>query len=193
MATSKKDWEVATYMNLSKTGILGADGDLINENLVQGTSSQYQSASIGQYYTSLHTDTGFWGLVANDKVVYSVYFKAPPGKKIRARIQFYNSNEDRPNLYGNFINAGEEGVSIISFTLTSAQRAYSRMELLADCNDGTTNTDTFYWKKLKLEKGSTPTIWTPYESNGIPQGFIEGSDIFRVFDGHYEANEFIEF
>ena len=54
-------------------------------------------------------------------------------------------------------------------------------------------TDTFTIKQCKLEKGSVATAWVPNSSEfSNTQGFIEGSDVFRVFDGHYEAREFIE-
>lgn len=134
----------------------------VGENLLKGTSNQLLSASIAQYYTTIGQEsTTFWGLNAGDIATYSIYLKAPSDKKVRARIQFFNSDSDRPNIHGNYIEAGKEGYSTITWTMTSTQRAYSKMQLFVDCNDGTTNTNTFYYKEVKLEKGSTATPWMP--------------------------------
>lgn len=62
----------------------------------------------------IQEDTYFYDFKAGDTITYSVYLKAPADKKIRARVQFYNTDSDRPNLYGNYINAGEEGYSSIT-------------------------------------------------------------------------------
>ena len=57
-------------------------------------------------------------------------------------------------------------------------------------------TDTFTIKNCKLEKGSTATAWIPSPQDAIwvsdQQGFIEGSQIGRMFEGHVEMKEFIE-
>jgi len=56
------------------------------------------------------------------------------------------------------------------------------------------STDTFTIKQCKLEKGSVATAWVPNSSEwSNNQGFIEGSPIMKIFEGHVEANEFIEF
>lgn len=58
-------------------------------------------------------------------------------------------------------------------------------------------TDTFTIKYCKLEKGSVATAWVPSPKDvnftSEYQGFIENSPIARIFNGHLEANEFIEF
>lgn len=138
------------------------------ENLVENTSSILRSGSIDRYYTGLgHNSTDFFGLTTGDIATFRVYLKAPAEKKVKARIQFYTDNNNRISINGNWINAGDEGYSTITWTLTAAQRAYSQMQLLCDCNDGTTTTDTFYWKEVKLEKGSIATPWCPNSSDEL--------------------------
>jgi hypothetical protein len=151
----------------------------------------------------LHTSDTFWGLQENDTVVYRVYLKAPLEKKVRTRIQFYNSSSDRPSIHGNFIEAGQEGYSSISWTMTATQRAYARMELLVDCNDGTTNTDTFYWKNVKLERATKPTPWIPNSSDALytsfnftnastNSGFIKNDNTSQIYENRIDAHEFYE-
>ena len=57
-------------------------------------------------------------------------------------------------------------------------------------------TDTFTIKHCKLEKGSVATVWTPSPNDpcfaSAHQGFIEEGAMARIFEGHLEANEFIE-
>lgn len=138
------------------------------ENLVANTSSILRSGSIAQYYTELgHNSTDFFGLTTGDIATFRVYLKAPVEKKVKARIQFYTDGNNRISINGNWINAGDEGYSTITWTLTAAQRAYSQMQLLCDCNDGTTTTDTFYWKEVKLEKGFIATPWCPNSSDEL--------------------------
>ena len=138
------------------------------ENLVVNTSPILRSGSIAQYYTELgHNSTDFFGLTTGDIATFRVYLKAPAEKKVKARIQFYTDGNNRISINGNWINAGDEGYSTITWTLTAAQRAYSQMQLLCDCNDGTTTTDIFYWKEVKLEKGSIATPWCPNSSDAL--------------------------
>jgi len=66
--------------------------------------------------------------VANDSYTYSVLITAPATKKVRVRIQFYNSSSDRTSVTtSNWIEAGQTGISKMTSTLTSTQAAYAQM------------------------------------------------------------------
>ncbi len=158
-------------------GWSGGAGD----NLAPNTSKDFKAIAVPQYYYFIQEDANFYGLKANDIVTYSLYLKAPTDKKVRARIQFYNTESDRPNIHGNYINAGEEGYSTITWTMTATQRAYSKMQLLIDCNDGTTHSATGYYKELKLEKGSQRTAYTK-----APEEL--GIDITKITDSSGYGN-----
>lgn len=142
--------------------ILGEDLT-IGANLVSGTNPNTVAISIPQTYVKLSefTSTSFFGLQVGDTYTYSIKLIAPPTKDIKARIQFYTDSNNRTSITGNWIRKGEIGYSFITSTLTQAQRNYSQMELLIDCNDGTTHSDIGYYSEVKLERGSVQTPWVP--------------------------------
>lgn len=185
-------------MNLSKTGILRADGELINENLLLTTPKSYSPSSYCGYQFNISPNmtegTTYTISLWDVDVSHSEKAEADLGLDVywgggSIRLAYWHGTTYFTNGHADYLTK--------TFTITNAQAThanavnswfdiYNSVGYVA----GTRNMSIGKWK---LEVGSVPTIWTPYESNGIPQGFIEGSDIFRVFDGHYEANEFIEF
>lgn len=51
--------------------------------------------------------------------------------------------------------------------------------------------------RVKLELGTTPTVWIPHENDygyiGNTFGFIETGDKMSIYEGHIETPEFIEY
>ena len=185
-------------MNLSKMGILRADGDLINENLLLTIPKAYSPSSYCGYQFNISPnmteDTTYTISLWDVDVSHSAKAEANVG----VWVYWGGGSINLLSWYGpTYFTNGHADYLTKTFTITNAQATHANavnswLNIYNSVGyvEGTMNMHIGKWK---LEIGSTPTIWTPYESNGIPQGFIEGSDIFRVFDGHYEANEFIEF
>ena len=144
---------------------MGGVGDAC-PNIATGSWNVMTARSMGQYYDRLVYDTGFFGLSAGDTYTYSVKLTAPEGRPLRTRLQFYNTDSDRPNLYGTIVPAGTTGYSVLTDTLTATQRAYARMELLIQNVDTSQTTSvTYYAGDLKLEKGGVATPWVPHTSS----------------------------
>lgn len=80
--------------------------------------------------TKPYTD---WGIKAGDVVTFQVRIKSTSGKKLRARIEWFNSNDDRIPTFpdGAQVIENGEGVSTITQTVPSG---YSQMGLWIDAN-----------------------------------------------------------
>lgn len=219
-------------MNLSKTGILTADGELINENLFMSTSF-YNVSNFGSpasdysrplaYYngnTGMHdfkngediitlSASGNIGIcfvrLAEDiDLDSSSYYTISCWSKCSKE----NAHLDIGLSYYNTSNSGvwRGGSGAQNYNSINTWQFFTRTfkpdtDTKAICYCFTVvgssgGTDTFTIKQCKLEKGSVATAWIPSPQDSIYtsgyQGFIEGSSIARVFEGHVEANEFIE-
>ena len=113
-------------------------------------------------YTIVATSTTNFGLSVGDTYCWSVYVRVPTDqKKLKARVQFYNSGSDRTGPIGSTFVTNGEGLIYVTGTVLSG---YARMELLIDYNssiDVSTTDIPCYYKCGKLEKGrTTPTAWT---------------------------------
>lgn len=217
-------------MNLSKTGILRADGQNIDENLfinsgyfdlsTFGSSTGDYSKPLAIYNGSveLHTfkngeDTillssgGNIGICfvrlatdinldPNSDYTISCWSKcSKENAHLDIGLSYYNTSDTgvwrggSGAQYYNAVNTWQYFTR--TFKPDADTKAISYCFTVVGTNGGT---DTFTIKKCKLEKGSVATAWVPNSSEfSNTQGFIEGSNIFKVFGGHLEANEFIEF
>ena len=134
-------------------------------NLLLGTSSEYSNISVGQYAGSIasmpYSDLFNKGLNVGDMVTFSVYIKTSSGKKLRARLEHYNSNEDRTTKQGsNYIENGE-GFATLTTQLLDG---YDKLNVQIDANlTASTHTSTVVeqYKLAKIEKGNTSTDWSP--------------------------------
>ena len=162
--SQKEVTELAKGMMLHLPMYAGYPG--IGSNLCSGWEAM-QSKSVGQYYTSLITDTNFFGLKVGDTYTYRVKMTAPSTKGIKARVQYYTDGSTRTGPTSSItVAAGTTGYSYLTDTITEAKRAYSRMELLiTNANTSVTSSDTVYVGEVKLERGSTPTPWCPNGSS----------------------------
>ena len=142
----------------------------IGSNLCSGWQAM-QAKSVGQYYTSLITDTNFFGLKVGDTYTYRVKMTAPSTKGIRARVQYYTDGSTRTGPTSSItVAAGTTGYSYLTDTITEAKRAYTRMELLiTNADTSVVGPDTVYVGEVKLERGSNPTPWCP---NGSSSDYV---------------------
>lgn len=134
-------------------------------NLVTGTSDEYVSITLGQYYTRpgvLYTSdlVEKYGLTDGDEITFSIYLKSEGIKSLSARLQKWNSDNDRTNVCSDMIiPAGGEGRSSVTMTFDSS---YTRYDLCIQNVDTTDDSsETIYYKCVKLERGNKPTDWTP--------------------------------
>lgn len=74
-----------------------------------------------------------WGIKAGDVVTFQIRIKSTSGKKLRARIEWFNSGNDRVSTYPEGVQVIEngEGISTITQTVPSG---YSQMGLWLDAN-----------------------------------------------------------
>lgn len=159
-----------------------------NPNLCPLTSKQdWTALNTKNYYSILSTSTSNFGLSVGDTFTWSVYVKVPTEiKKLRARVQFYNSGSDRTGPTGSTYVINGEGRISVTGTILSG---YTEMHLCIDYNASsdiaTTNVECYY-KMPKLEKGSKVTSWIPYVSDPVYSAL--GLDSATEFDGSGLSN-----
>lgn len=119
--------------------------------------------SCSTYYGKLISSEDFFGLEVGETYTVRCRVKTDTGKKLAIRIQFYNSEDDRTSLWSNVYIQNGEGYTYYTSTLTEAQRAYNRMDILitTSTSTGITGNTTEYYRQLKLERGNIATDWTP--------------------------------
>ena len=140
-----------------------------NSNLCPLTNNQeWTAVGTDAYYTTLALSTSNFGLSAGDTFTWSMYVKVPTKiKTLKARVQFYNSDSDRTNYFGDTYITNGEGRIFVTGTVLSG---YSRMELLIDYNSSSDILSTnvvCYYKMPKLERGSVATSWCPHASDSL--------------------------
>ena len=140
-----------------------------NPNLCPLNSKQeWTAVNTKTNYTILSTSTSNFGLSTGDTFTWSVYVKVPTEiKKLRARVQFYNSGSDRTGPTGSTTVTNGEGRVFVKGTVLSE---YAEMQLCIDYNlssDITTTNVVCYYKMPKLEKSSVATPWCPHTSDSL--------------------------
>ena len=132
-----------------------------NANLALNTFYEMRPYTISSYYTKINNSTDFFNLSIGD--TYTCRAKITAGEKDTClRIQFY-TDDNKTNIFGNWVPAGTTGYSTITSTLTAEQRSYSQMRILL--SDDVKASTSGEYGELKLEKGSIATPWCPNNIN----------------------------
>lgn len=135
-------------------------------NLLSGTSSEWKAVSCDKYRaripeTSSEINPSDYGLQVGDTVTLGFYVKTTSGKKLRARIEFFNSSSDRTSVCGeDYVENGEGYV----YVTTVLRDGYSKIGLWVDAGltmNTITSTTTEYVKCVMFEKASKPSNWQP--------------------------------
>jgi hypothetical protein len=130
-------------------------------NLVTGTSSEYRSVTgsgWGDYADPLTNSTSI-PVVSGKTYSARIYLKTST-QKAQLRIRLYPSDNSTYNdVSGEYIEAGREGYSYVTFKVPSNRTRAFIMSARFGASD--TPSNTLQWKELKLEVGDKCTAWTP--------------------------------
>lgn len=135
-------------------------------NYLIGTNKEYRAFNLGRWYAILNTiNLSDLNLKAGDYITASCDIKVPSNaiKGGRIRVQFYNTDADRLQYYGEICNIGEEKRLKATVYIDSKLLQYKRINLLIE----STNTSItaveqgIQSRHEKLEIGNKPTDWSP--------------------------------
>ena len=131
-------------------------------NLIKGTSNIYYNFNCDRYRAPLFEQCKIkdLGLKAGDLITLSFYVSTTSGKKLRARIEFFNTASDRTSVFGKDAFENSEGFCYVTGKIPDG---YPEIGIYADVenvNVVTSHTSEKI-KEVKLEKGNKPTDWTP--------------------------------
>lgn len=135
-------------------------------NYLIGTNKDYKTFNLGQYSTILSTrKLSDLNLKVGDYITASCDLKVPPNaiKGGKIRIQFFNSDADRTQYYGEICNIGEEKRLKATVYIDSKLLQYKRVDLLIEStNTSITAVESgIQSRHEKLEKGNQATDWSP--------------------------------
>ena len=141
------------------------DLEIGGANLLLNTSAEYRELNTPQYvgiFTVLpYSDLLNKGLKIGDSITFSVYVKSTSGKKLRARLEHFNSEDDRKSTTGSQYIENAEGFVTVTTVLESG---YTSIRVMLDANltaNTITSTTLEQYKLAKLEKGNKVTSWSP--------------------------------
>lgn len=137
-----------------------------SRNLFRNTTNEYKDIGIGQWFTpvSQRKHCNYYGLVAGDKITFSLDIKSTSNKPLRARVDFYSEETGDVGktsyISTIIIPAGGEGKSYITAVIPNGKEY---IQLMLSNGDTTIVTNTVEkYKCVKLEKGdNTNPVWTP--------------------------------
>ncbi|MEQ3444154.1 phage tail protein [Enterococcus cecorum] len=135
-------------------------------NYLIGTNKEYKAFNLGQWSTSLSTrNLSDLNLKVGDYITASCDVKVPSNaiKGGKIRVQFFNSDADRTQYYGEICNIGEEKRLKATVYIDSKLLQYKRIDLLIEStNTGITAVESgIQSRHEKLEIGNKATDWTP--------------------------------
>ena len=196
-------------MGLSKTGVFSANGENLSNNLLLNSNgiivdkrnnaldsrTEYFAWDVGQSYANITTTT-------NITISFDLEMLVRDVSGYGGILQLYNTN-----------NKGLVQLSSVSYTFKNEYAVGDYINKRISLNttlvprDNPTQqknfiefytgygTNNFYKiSNVKIQTDTRSNIWTPNSIEGtLFHGFVEGTNIAKIFEGHVEANEFIEF
>ncbi|CAI3279996.1 tail fiber domain-containing protein [Enterococcus cecorum] len=135
-------------------------------NYLTGTHKDYKKFDLGQWAAILFSrDLSDLNLKVGDYITASCDLKVPSNaiKGGRIRVQFFNSDADRLNYYGEICNIGEEKRIKLTVRIDSTLVGYQRIDFLINStNTNITELETnIQSRHEKLEIGNMMTDWSP--------------------------------
>nr|DAG42064.1 MAG TPA: tail protein [Caudoviricetes sp.] len=135
-------------------------------NYLIGTNEEYKAFNLGQWSAIISSrKLSDLNLKVGDYITVSCDIKVPSNaiKGGRIRVQFYNSDADRPNHYGSICNIGEEKKLTRTVYIDSSLLQYKRVDLIIESTDTsiTAVESGIQSKHEKLEIGNMATDWQP--------------------------------
>ncbi len=206
-------------MEFKKTGVVRVDGDVLGENLISNFDTSFLTYNDGAVTILTNQMNGgtqeivsningaskclhLHSLGGNSRQYGTLPFTS--GKTYTISADYYSPTSQSTSWRGE-LNGGDYSWTSKAATYTTPGKwqrlSYTYTSLTSDatmyffayCKNGS----DCYIKNIKIEEGSIPTAWTPnpadelYTSN--TQGAIEtNQNNTRFFNGHIEAEEFIE-
>lgn len=135
-------------------------------NYLTGTHKDYKKFDLGQWAAILFSrNLSDLNLKVGDYITASCDLKVPSNaiKGGRIRVQFFNSDADRTQYYGEICNIGEEKRLKATVYIDSKLLQYKRIDLLIEStNTGITAVESgIQSRHEKLEIGNMMTDWYP--------------------------------
>ena len=135
-------------------------------NYLTGTHKDYKKFDLGQWAAILFSrNLSDLNLKVGDYITASCDLKVPSNaiKGGRIRVQFFNSDADRLNYYGEICNIGEEKKIKLTVRIDSTLVGYQRIDFLINStNTNITELETnIQSRHEKLEIGNMMTDWSP--------------------------------
>ncbi len=135
-------------------------------NYLTGTHKDYKKFDLGQWVAILFSrNLSDLNLKVGDYITASCDLKVPSNaiKGGRIRVQFFNSDADRLNYYGEICNIGEEKKIKLTVRIDSTLVGYQRIDFLINStNTNITELETnIQSRHEKLEIGNMMTDWSP--------------------------------
>lgn len=135
-------------------------------NFIINSSKEFRSSAVGTYTGALNLEASSimlsdFNLSVGDTVTFKVYLDCTNNKLKggRARISYYKPDNSYSAIVGNLIAIGQEGYSVVSWTVTAG---HDRVVMLIQSSDtAVTTVEQIPYKNAKLEKGNKATDWTP--------------------------------
>lgn len=137
-------------------------------NILPGTSDQWQEVNVGANMGIAATyNVADLGITANESVVLSFDCKTTSGKKLRARLQWRNSDSDRESYTGHSSDFVQNGAGRLTCAATLPENItdYLYIDVVVDANltaTSLTSSSVELVRCLMLERGSTASAtWAP--------------------------------